>query len=475
MRILFIYPPNNPHVLTPSNFEPLALEILATLVPGHDVLILDMRYESYASLKQALSHFRPDITGLSCNNTVQVSRSVEVVNFIRAHYPSSLNLVGGHHVTLIPWDFYLPSVDFIFTGWAERSFPEFIDAYGNGRPTDAIAGIITLQNGKPIREMENRFDIQASEIPFPDRNVTRKYWNHYRNEIRYPTALVNTSRGCPFRCTFCSNWKATHGHYLTRPAEDVFYEISQLPRRVSRIFFADDNSFMDTVNAEKLCDLILGSGLKYKYSGYCRSDTIVRHSALLKKWREIGLENLCVGFEGIDEEGLKKVNKATRESTNASAIKVLHEIGVPFRSYFLIDPDFESQQFNRILTYVKEHHLVNPMFTIMTPLPGTDYYNQVRDRIHLSFDYFDNMHAVVPTRMNTREFYLNTIRLFLASYSFPRHIGMRFLKIRNIFTDQKEKNRYLQLMPLMRLVLLRLFGMLLIRKLRNFALENDMR
>ncbi len=473
MRILLIYPPNNPHVLAPSNFEPLALEILAALVPEHDVMILDMRYESYPSLKYALDHFRPDITGLSCNNTEQVSRSVEVMNFIRSHDPACVNIVGGHHVTLIPRDFYLPSVDFIFTGWAERSFPEFIDAVVRGTSTDTIQGIITLQNGQPVSEMENLFDLQAGEIPFPDRNVTKKYWNQYRNEIRYPTALVNTSRGCPFRCTFCSNWKATHGHYLTRPAEDVFYEICGLPRKVSRIFFADDNSFMDTVNAEKLCDLIRISGIKYKYSGYCRSDTIVRHPVLLKKWKEIGLENLCVGFEGIDEEGLRKVNKATRESTNAGAIKVLHEVGVPFRSYFLIDPDFEPQQFNRILAYVEKHHLVNPMFTIMTPLPGTDYYNQVSDRIHMSFDYFDNMHAVIPTRMNPGEFYLSTVKLFLTSYSFPRHISMRLLKLMNWVTGQKEKNRYLQLMPLMRLVLLRIYAIFLIRRLRSFALKNE--
>ena len=472
MRILLIYPPNNPTVLSPSNFEPLALEILTALIPDHDVQIMDMRYETYPSLKQMLNYFKPELTGISCNCTVQVSRSIEVINFIHSQLPSSCIIVGGHHATITPWDFYLPTVNYLFSGWAERSFPRFIDAFSRGEPVEAVPGVITLQQGAPLHEAENLFDLKASEIPFPDRKATKKYWNHYRNEIRYPTALVNTSRGCPFRCTFCSNWKFTRGHFMTRPAEDVFHEICELPRKVSRIFFADDNSFMDTINAEKLCDLISIKGLNYKYSGYCRSDTIVKHPVMLQKWRKIGLENLCVGLEGIDEAGLKRVNKAARESTNASAIKVLHEIGIPFRSYFLIDPDSEPQQFKRILAYVKKHQLVNPIFTIMTPLPGTEYYDQVKDRIQVGYDYFDSMHAVIPTRMNSREFYLNTLKLFLRSYSFPRHLGMRFLKMMNSLTGRQEKNRTIQLLPLTRLILLRFYGFFLIRKLRRFAHES---
>lgn len=469
MRILLIYPPNNPHVLAPSNFEPLALEILAALVPDHDVLIMDMRYESYASLKQTLNYFRPEITGVTCNNTLHVSKTIEVLEYVKSVFPASINILGGHHPTIVPKDFYLPSVDFIFIGWAEQSFPLFIEAIRANQLTDAIPGLIKLMNGLPVHRVENPFNLKAEAIPFPDRQSTKLYWNKYRNEIGYRTALVNTARGCPYRCSFCSIWKANQGHFLIRPAEAVFYELCELPRSVRHVFFADDNTFIDTKNAETLCDLIRISGIKHKYSGYCRTDTIIRHPQLMKKWREIGLDNLCVGFEGIDEEGLKKVNKSNKEQNNALAASILHEAGVPFRSYFLIHPDFESNDFVRILAYVKKHHLVNPMFTIITPLPGTDYYDQVKDRLSLSYDYFDFFHAIVRPKMEIREFYTSILNLFMTAYSFRRHMGIRWLKTWNLITGQSVKNRYLQIMPLKRLILLRLVSIYLRRRVFRFV------
>jgi radical SAM superfamily enzyme YgiQ (UPF0313 family) len=463
-------------VLAPANFEPLALEVLAALIPEHDVQVFDMRYESFHSLNHKLHSFRPEITGVTCNNTIHVIQAINLLNFVRANFPSSVILLGGHHPTIIPEDFYLHSVDYIFLGWAEKSFPQFIKSFSNLEPTDSIPGMITLKQAIPVNRTENPFDLKAGEIHFPDRNSTRKYWRYYRNEVKFRTALVSTARGCPFRCSFCSVWKANKGHFLIRPAEDVSRELSSLPSNIKRIFFADDNTFIDTKNAGRLCEMIRESGIKRKYSGYCRSDTVIRHPELMRSWREIGLDNLCVGFEGIDEEGLKKVNKSNKESINIDASRILHQAGVPFRSYLLIDPDFEQKDFDRIFLYVKEHHLVNPVFTIMTPLPGTDYYDQVKDRINLSYDYFDFMHAVIPTRMEVKEFYMSTIRLFMDSYSFKRHLGLRLLKLKYLLAGRHKENSQLQVMPVSRLLLLKILSIFMKRKLyRHIASINGQR
>jgi radical SAM superfamily enzyme YgiQ (UPF0313 family) len=175
MRILLLYPPDNPKVIAPSNFEPLALEVLTALVPEHKVIVFDMRYETYDSLHRLLHSFLPEITGLTCNNTIHVSKSIQVLDYIRSTFPASINILGGHHPSIIPGDFYLPSVDYIFIGWAEESFPLFIDAIQHNKPTDSISGMIALRNGEPVHRVENPFDLKPEAIPFPDRQSTRRY------------------------------------------------------------------------------------------------------------------------------------------------------------------------------------------------------------------------------------------------------------------------------------------------------------
>lgn len=381
MKIMLIYPPENSVVLAPSRYEPLALEVLAATIPGHDVEIIDMRFESYSTLDSVLETFSPKIVGVTVNNTIQVRQGLEVLEFIKHNHPASITIVGGHHPSIVPEDFYRPSIDYLFIGWAEKSFPLFIKNFEDGNPLNNIPGIIILKNGILVSKVENSYDLQPHEIPFPRRDLTRKYWKKYRNEIGLKTALVNTARGCPFKCAFCSVWKATRGHYLVRPAEDVFKELISLPTEISNVFFADDNTFIDIKNAEKLCRMINESGMKRKYSGYCRSDTVIKHPDLLRQWRRIGLDNICVGFEATDDQDLKVINKSNSTVNNEKAAWILHDIGLPFRSYFLISSDFEEHDFKRISDYVKRLRLINPMFVVMTPLPGTDLWEKKRTSI----------------------------------------------------------------------------------------------
>ena len=79
MKILLIYPPKNPKVLTPSNFEPLALEILASSITSHEIKIVDLRFEKFQSFIKILKSYQPDIVGLSANNTIQINQSKSII------------------------------------------------------------------------------------------------------------------------------------------------------------------------------------------------------------------------------------------------------------------------------------------------------------------------------------------------------------------------------------------------------------
>ena len=102
MNILFIYPPVSSKVLAPCNFEPLALEVLASKVPTHNLKIVDMRFESEKNFVEIIHSFNPTMVGISVNNTIQVNQSKNILKHIKSLNPYILNIVGGHHPTLVP-------------------------------------------------------------------------------------------------------------------------------------------------------------------------------------------------------------------------------------------------------------------------------------------------------------------------------------------------------------------------------------
>jgi radical SAM superfamily enzyme YgiQ (UPF0313 family) len=464
MKILLIYPPDNPEVVSPSRYEPLALEILASTVRYQDVEIFDMRFESYSSLNSFLSEFDPDIAGISINYTVHVRPAFDVLKFIRSKGSDIITVVGGHHPSVMPQDFYSPFVDYIFTGWAEKSFPRFVKMLESGVQHEVIPGVICLKKGVPVYHADNLFDLEPYEIPPPARSLTMKYQNRYRNEIGIKTALINTARGCPYKCAFCSIWKATRGHFVVRNMEDICAELESLPSRIHHVFFADDNTFLDINHARELCRMIRESGIKKKYSGYCRSDTIVRHPDIIREWKEIGLENLCVGFEGIDDDQLKMINKNNYSENNIRATHILHDLGLQFRSYLLIETDYKEDDFKRVSVYVNDLKLINPMFVILTPLPGTDLWERQKSSISRNYDYFDLMHCVIHPKMDPEKFYRSFLKLYTDAYSIRRHLNIFIRKLLNRLYG-REHSGHFQHIPIIKLILLQVMTYPLRRKL----------
>lgn len=448
MRILLIHPPDNKVSIAPGRFEPLALEVLAACLPEHEVRILDLRIDSPGELGKQIDRFKPDVAGITANNTIHANTAKQVVNRIASRHPEVNVVVGGFHATMMPQDFHTPGVNAIFLGWAEKSFPQYISFLEKGKPLNTIHGIEILENGRLMFHNNGQWDLQPADIPFPRRDLVRKYQNRYRSDMGFKTSLVNTSRGCPSRCSFCGVWQVSGGHFLLRQPEDVFREIAELPAGIGRVFFADDNTFIHPGNAARLCRLIRGAGIKKKYSGYCRSDTIIKNRELMEEWREAGLDNLCVGFEGVDDRRLQQLNKRNSEENNARAAEILNAIGIPFRPHFIIDPAFTEREFADILAYVKKHRLKSPIFPIMTPIPGTPYYEEVKDRIILGHDYFDFAHSTVPTTLSAPDFYQSWFRLYYGSYPLVRNLKMYFLNLlARITKNSRKRKKYDYLKP----------------------------
>lgn len=222
---------------------------------------------------------------------------------------------------------------------------------------------------------------------------------------------MRTSKGCPHRCIFCAEWKTADGRYLRRSPERVVEELRQIEEEC--VFFADDESLVDMDRMARMAALIGQAGIRKRYFLYGRSDTIVRHPDLLKAWRDVGLERIFVGLEFVRDEDLAYIRKRSTASDNEQAIKVLQDLDIDIYASFIVRPEFGREDFAAYRSYCRRLGLNFATFAVLTPLPGTDLYDEVKDRLLThNFDYFDFIHTLLPTSLPLEDFFAELTRLY---------------------------------------------------------------
>jgi radical SAM superfamily enzyme YgiQ (UPF0313 family) len=177
MRVLLIYPKARVELIGWGDLgaiaEPLALEYLAAGAKedSHEVRILDLRLHPN-ELDATLRHFAPDVVGVT-GYSMHVLRNLDTCRQIKTVFPHCWTVVGGHHATLMPEDFFEPHVDFVVSGEGVRPFRALLSALHEARPACGIPGVWSRVHGEFVYGGEPpAFDID--DIVPPDRSVTEQ-------------------------------------------------------------------------------------------------------------------------------------------------------------------------------------------------------------------------------------------------------------------------------------------------------------
>ena len=411
MKILLVEPAKAPLTLGGEDFsiyEPLALEYVAAgVVQDHDVKILDLRLER--NLARVLQDFSPDIVGITAY-TVHVNTVRGLCDTIKAWNPKTLTVVGGHHATVAPEDFATPTIDLIVMGEGVFTFRDVVERFERGQEFDGIPGIAFQKSGKLVKvDYSPAADLDS--FPFPERSLTAEYRRHYYSEWMRPLASIRTSKGCPFRCSFCALWRITGGRYIKRDPAQIVEELAGIDEEY--VFFADDESLVDVRRMQALARLIQEAGLKKRYFLYGRSDTITKNSDLLEQWRDVGLQRVFVGFEFFREQDLDFIRKGSSLDDNKQAARILQDLGIDIYASFIVRPEFTHQDFSAFRQYCRDLDLTFASFAVLTPLPGTDFFGEVESQlITRNYDLFDFVHTVLPTALPLKEFYAEYSNLY---------------------------------------------------------------
>lgn len=426
MRVLLVQPPSAQHIgfQHMALSEPLGLEAVGGSIRDCHTVLLDMRLES--DLEGYLERVKPDAVGIAVPFTTAVYKARQVAERVKKWSPATKVFIGGHHVALSPDDFFIPEVDAVVIGECEETMPELMEAFASGRDLSDVPGLAFLRGEEGVFSPRRPMIKDLSATPIPDREFAERYRERYFYKNHRPVTMVETTRGCPYRCSFCSVWKFYEGRYRSRDAERVVAELETV--RSKSVFFSDDNFLHNVRRAERIRDLVVARGIDKRFGFQARTDTIAENPEIIAKWKEVGLDWVLIGFESFREEELAALNKRNSVKANEQAVKTLREHEIQIQAAFIVNPDYDRREFRQLGEYIRRLKLFSPQITILTPLPGTDFFKEKwNDLTSRNYELFDFFHALLPTKLPLEDFYKEFCKLY-------RRVGLP-QTVRNVLTQ----------------------------------------
>lgn len=431
MRILLINPPRSPHnaILdhAPADAKhlihrklvgpPMGLLCLGAAARDHDVTLLELKgeYDLHPDaapmeqlLEQALRETRPHLAGVTFIAS-EFPAGMDLLRTVRRFDPTILTVAGGLHATLCPEHFDDPAVDLLYRSASAVPFRDLLRALEGGEPLQGIRGLFR-------RRPEGGFTPDAWRAPLPpepfdyippDRSLLARWKSTYRvHKDAGLATYVNTTLGCPHRCTFCSIWPQFGGRSHHRDVDDLVEEIAALDDDYEVVRFADANTVIEVEFVQRLFDRIEERGIRKAYVMDIRADTAAEHPRLIERMARAGLKVVITGFESFRAAELQRYNKQLRADRIAEALRVYHDNGIMVRGNYVIPPDYTEPDFDALGEFASRHPTALAGYTILSPMPGTAYHDEVQvdivDRDLAKYNFFN---SVLRTRLPLERFY----------------------------------------------------------------------
>ena len=425
MQILLINPPNSGRSIPEEEYgidsikmifrgEPLCLEVLAGNLEGHAVQITDLKADPEALDTYLATSGKPDIVGIT-GVTCEANAVLSLAKGLKERYKNEIQVpvivVGGHHASCDPEYFNRSYIDYVVRGIAKQSFRELVDSLEKLRSSNSAAakipGVAAVTGSGPLQYIPRKYtfhDLVDQKSPRYDlvENHRDKY---VMSGVGGKIGFVSTAFGCTHNCFFCSIPTLTGGKYISHSIDAAIRDMKRL-EGIDLIRFVDANTFGDTALAHAFAKELLASGLNKKIVADVRADTVVKNPELFQIWKDAGLMSVVIGFEEIADNRLKKMNKKSSNAMNVAALEILKEIGIKVIGDFIISPDYDNNDFENLTRFIDSHTIDLPVPSILTPIPGTPLYRQVKDKIKIhNLDYYTFSNAVTPTKLDSKVFY----------------------------------------------------------------------
>ena len=369
-RVLCVYPYRKD--LKKFRFiPPLGLEFVGKVIEPYAraLDIIDLRYES----KRTPDFLCPE-TDMVCFS-VNWNRRVEFLREeIMSVPPDIFTLLGGRHATEDPegWLASCPNVDAVVRGDGE----EVMEDLCKGVPLENIAGLSFRKGNSIFHNPVRRLGAIKDQL-YPNRSL-RRYT--YEVEVQNISTgvemdIFSASRGCPFKCTFCSfnfNPWGEKRNWSGRSPESIVEELAQI--KAPLVGFTDEIFTYDMDRVERICDLILDRGIRKKYIINARLE-IARRPDVIRKMELAGFAMLLLGIESAQDKTLRAMRKGFNTAKIREYFDVLRHRSLLLHGYFIVGNIGESvAEMKQILPFARELGLdtVNLSLLRNSPHSGLD-------------------------------------------------------------------------------------------------------
>ena len=358
---------------------------------GYDVVVMDRSVDN-----REIDFASFDVVGVH-SDTTRFNRALDLAR--QAKKAGAKVVMGGPHPCFVAGDVLSTGlVDVVVRGEGDRIFPDLLDAWQNGDDLSSIQGLIFSTSRGIVDTGEPRHIEDVDSLPFPARDlVDLSRYSGARLGYR-PLTSIHTSRGCPYRCRFCSSTRFDGAKWRARSSESVLAELEHLVRDLGygAVAFMDDNFAGSPRRTREICDGILRKGLDIQWWCFCRVDTIVRHPDMIKHMARAGAFSMLLGIETPSAGILNSFHKGINADQAREAVSILKRNGIEiWASYILGAPEENRRDIRSTIRFARELDTHTAQFTLLTPFPGTDLYDDLKERIIESdWSRYDAVHAV---------------------------------------------------------------------------------
>jgi radical SAM superfamily enzyme YgiQ (UPF0313 family) len=409
MHVLLLrpVPANDRFGLAPFfRIEPLGLEYIAAALEaaGHRATIVDLRFGR--SVEHYVRTVRPGLVGIACMHALETDEALALAQRVRQLHPTGFIIIGGHSAASYPAPFMIASIDALATTDGEVVVPQLADALDERRPLAEVPGLLLRQPDgefRPTAAPTGEFALDS--VPLPSRRSLDRVRSQYACLLFRPVWLIETARGCPFRCSFCSVWPMYDRGVRLRSIESVCQDFAATGPHV---FVADDLFWYQPARSLALATELKRRGIRKRWLlVQSRTDLVARHPELLEAWRPIAQDfDIFFGLEAATDEGLERLSKDATVNLTVDAVCTARACGYGVTGNFVIDPDWDEDDFARLWAFVERHGLSNAGFTVLTPLPGTAYFEEMRPRIRaVAWSQYDMHHLLWEPRLGPARFF----------------------------------------------------------------------
>lgn len=398
-------------------------------------------YIEDAELGEIIRNYQPDVV-LATAITPMIYKSQSTLKLVREICPQAKTIMGGVHPTFMYREVLgeAPWIDYIIRGEGEEITVNLLRSIANGtdkRDRQEILGIVFLEDGKVVAT--------PAHPPIKDLNTLTPDWSllewgtYMYTPLNVRVAVPNYSRGCPFRCRFCSQWKFWR-KYRSRSPKHFVDEIERLVKDHNVGFFilADEEPTINKSRFVALCNELVDRNLGVHWGINTRVTDILRDQQELPLYRQAGLVHVSLGTEAAAQLNLNLFRKETTIADNKRAVQLLRDNGILAEVQFIMGlPSETPETIEETYRMARDWKADMTNWNMYTPWPFSELFQDLQDKVEIrDYSHYNFVTPIIKPDNMTREEVLKGVL-----HNYARFYSWKFLEY--WFVKDPFKRRYL--------------------------------